>query len=171
VGSGDNFNLLSDIVENEHRIGEQESKVREIEGVLLSGSQVLECAHHVVAQISNCAADKRGKAWNGHRAIAFHHLPETFERISTAGNALLARALHDKEIAPILVDDNRRSTAEKGVPCPFLTSLNGLKEVGGRAMIDFGKGRDWSLIVSEDLSIERNEITLSGILPKLVETK
>jgi hypothetical protein len=38
-------------------------------------------------------------------------------------------------------------------------------------MIDFGKGRNGGLIVRENLSIERNEITLSGILPKLVETK
>jgi hypothetical protein len=38
-------------------------------------------------------------------------------------------------------------------------------------MIDFGKGRDRGLIVREDFSIERNEITFSGILPKLVETE
>ena len=38
-------------------------------------------------------------------------------------------------------------------------------------MIYFGKGRDRGLIVRENLSIERNEITLSGILPKLVETE
>jgi hypothetical protein len=38
-------------------------------------------------------------------------------------------------------------------------------------MIDFGKGRNRGLIVGEDLSIERNEIALSGILPKLVGTE
>ena len=38
-------------------------------------------------------------------------------------------------------------------------------------MIDFGKGRNGGLIVREDLSIERDEIALSGILPKLVETE
>jgi hypothetical protein len=38
-------------------------------------------------------------------------------------------------------------------------------------MIDFSKGRDRGLIIREDLSIERNEITLFGILPKLVETE
>jgi hypothetical protein len=38
-------------------------------------------------------------------------------------------------------------------------------------MIDFGKSRNGGLIVREDLSIERNEITLSGILTKLVETE
>jgi hypothetical protein len=38
-------------------------------------------------------------------------------------------------------------------------------------MINFGKGRDGGLIVCEDLSIERNEITLSGILPKLMEAE
>jgi hypothetical protein len=38
-------------------------------------------------------------------------------------------------------------------------------------MIDFREGRDWGLIIRENLSIERNEIALSGILPKLVETE
>jgi hypothetical protein len=38
-------------------------------------------------------------------------------------------------------------------------------------MVDFGKGRNGSLIVCENLPIERNEIALSGILPKLVETE
>jgi hypothetical protein len=38
-------------------------------------------------------------------------------------------------------------------------------------MIDFGKGRDGGLIVRENLSIERNEVTLSSILAKLIETK
>jgi hypothetical protein len=38
-------------------------------------------------------------------------------------------------------------------------------------MIDFGKGRYGSLIVRENLPIERNEVALSGILPKLVESE
>jgi hypothetical protein len=38
-------------------------------------------------------------------------------------------------------------------------------------MIDFGKGRNGGLIVREDLSIERDEIALCGVLPKLVETE
>ena len=38
-------------------------------------------------------------------------------------------------------------------------------------MIDFGKGRDWGLIVRENLAIDRNQIALSGILPKLVEVE
>jgi hypothetical protein len=38
-------------------------------------------------------------------------------------------------------------------------------------MINFGKGRDGSLIVGENLAIKRNEIAFSGILPKLVETE
>jgi hypothetical protein len=38
-------------------------------------------------------------------------------------------------------------------------------------MVDFGKGRNWGLVVRENFSIERNEIALSGILPKLVETE
>jgi len=38
-------------------------------------------------------------------------------------------------------------------------------------MIDFGEGRDRGLIVRENLSIERNEITFSCILPKLVKTE
>ena len=83
----------------------------------------------------------------------------------------LRAALHDKQIATIFVDDNGGTTAEKGVPCPFLTTLNGLKKIGRGAMIDFGKGRNGSLIVRENLSIERNEIALSGILPKLVEAE
>jgi hypothetical protein len=79
--------------------------------------------------------------------------------------------LNDKKVAPILVHDNGRTTAEEGIACPFLTALNGLQEVGRGAMIYFGKGRDGGIIVRENLSIERNEISLSGILPKLVETK
>ena len=38
-------------------------------------------------------------------------------------------------------------------------------------MIDFGKGRNGGLIIRENFAIERNEIALSGILPKLVETE
>jgi hypothetical protein len=38
-------------------------------------------------------------------------------------------------------------------------------------MVDLGKGRYGSLIVRENLPIERNEIALSGMLPKLVETE
>jgi hypothetical protein len=38
-------------------------------------------------------------------------------------------------------------------------------------VIDFGKGRDRGLIVRENLTIERNKIALSGILPKLIETE
>jgi hypothetical protein len=38
-------------------------------------------------------------------------------------------------------------------------------------MIDFGKGRNGGLIVREDLSIERDEIALFGVLLKLVETE
>jgi hypothetical protein len=38
-------------------------------------------------------------------------------------------------------------------------------------MVYFGKGRYGSLIVRENFPIERNEIALSGILPKLVKTE
>jgi hypothetical protein len=38
-------------------------------------------------------------------------------------------------------------------------------------MIDFGKGRHRGLVVRQNLSIERNKIALSGILPKLVKTE
>jgi hypothetical protein len=38
-------------------------------------------------------------------------------------------------------------------------------------MIDFGKGRNGGLIIRENFAIEWNEIALSGILPKLVETE
>ena len=127
---GHDLDLLGDIVEDQHRIGEEEGKVRKIERVLPPGSQILERAHHVVAQISDGAADERGKVRHGRRAIALHHLPQTFERVSTAGNALLACALHDNKVAPVFVDDDGRTTAEKRVACPFLTSLNALKKIG-----------------------------------------
>jgi hypothetical protein len=38
-------------------------------------------------------------------------------------------------------------------------------------MIDFGKGGNGGFIVRKNLSIERNEVPLSGILPELVETE
>jgi hypothetical protein len=38
-------------------------------------------------------------------------------------------------------------------------------------MIDFGKGRNGGLIVRENLSIKRNEVALSSILAKLIETE
>jgi hypothetical protein len=79
--------------------------------------------------------------------------------------------LHDKKIALILVDDNGGTTAKEGIACPFLTTLNGLQEVGRGAMVDFGKGRYRGLVVRQNLSIERNKIALSGILPKLVKTE
>jgi hypothetical protein len=79
--------------------------------------------------------------------------------------------LHDKKIAPILMDDNGGTTTEEGITCPFLTTLNGLQEVSRWAMIDFGKGRYRGLVVRQNLSIERNKIALSGILPKLVKTE
>ena len=83
-------------------------------------------SHHVVAQISDGAADERGKVRHGHRAIALHHLTQPFKRISTTGNALLACALHENQVAPIFVDDNGRTTAEEGIPRPFLPPLNRL---------------------------------------------
>jgi len=171
MGGGHDFDLLSDIVEDQHRIGEQKGEVRQIKGVLLPGSQVLERAYHVVTQISDGAADERGEVRHSHRAIAFHHLPQTLERVPTARNALLAGALNDKKVAPIFVHNNGRTTAEEGIACPFFTALNGLQEVSRGAMIYFGKGRNGGIIVRENLSIERNEIALSGILPKLVETE
>ncbi len=38
-------------------------------------------------------------------------------------------------------------------------------------MINFGKGRDRGLVVCKDFPIERNEISLPCILPKLVKTE
>jgi hypothetical protein len=38
-------------------------------------------------------------------------------------------------------------------------------------MINFGKGGDRGLVVRENFSIEGNEIALSGILSKLIETE
>ena len=75
-------------------------------------------------------------------------------RIRSSGD--LDTDFAEAKIAPILVHDNGRTTAEKGIACPFLTTLNGLQEVGRGAMVYFGKGRDGGVIVREDLSIERN---------------
>ena len=139
--------------------------------VLLPAGQFFERADHVVAQISDGAADESGKIRHGHRSIGRHHFPQTFERVPTARDALLPLALHDRQVAAILVHDNGRTAAEKRIARPFLSTFDAFQEIGGRAMINFGKGRDRCLIVRQNFPVERNEIALPRVPAKFVETE
>src|SRR5262249_3454609 len=75
------------------------------------------------------------------------------------------------QIAPIFVKHDGRAASQKGVPCPLFSAFDTLQEVRGRAVVDLGKRGHRCFIVSQNLSIEGNEVPFSSVTAKPFEAK
>ena len=87
MGVGHDFDLLSDIVENQQGVGQEKSKIRQIRVVLLPDGQLLKRSDHVIAQISDGTSHESGKVRHGDRMVCRHELPQSLERVSPAEDA------------------------------------------------------------------------------------
>jgi len=67
--------------------------------------------------------------------------------------------------------DHGRPAPEKTVTTPFLSSLHTLQKERKIAVVDLAKRRDRGLHIGKNLFIDRDQVSLSGSLEKLIQRR
>ena len=134
------------VVEDEHRVGDEEGHLGQSEVVRGRVGQTFEVAHEVVGEVADEAAGER-------RQVAARRRPVRLEQLGRGGERVVVLDLRaDRsrprcEYPPLVAHQRVRAHAEEGVTAHPLAVLGALKEERARRRTELEERRDGGLEV------------------------
>src|SRR5258707_14638084 len=147
------------VVEHEHR-------VKQANLVAKALWQTLDQPHHVVAEVTNCAGNKRRQSWQTHRLKTLDSCPQKRNGIFFFPNNPIVTF---QDTRAVCVTKNFLGICSgKSVTCDFFAAFNAFQEKRmSRALRDSKIGADRRKKVSRENIVNRNEVALFGKALKL----
>ena len=149
---GDDGDGVLEVVEHEHRVGQQERHLRQAEVVRRRVRQRLEPPHEVVAEVADEAAGERRQGCRlaaRRRPVAAHEVGDGGEGVVVLDAQPVAVLLHRE--APVLVgDEGAGADAEEREAAQVLALLGALEEEGAARRAELEERRDGGLEVGDE---------------------
>ena len=174
-GAGEDRQLVAQVVEDEHRVGDHQRHVGQAERVGVGLAERLDRAHQVVAEEADGAAGEgrqvldrgrlEGAEARGDGAVGVGRRLDC-GRLGAGGG--LAAPLRERAVAP--AQDRAGAEADERVAAD-LALLGGLEQEAGRALglagAQLEEGRDRRLAVVDEAGPDRDDVALAGQLAGL----
>ncbi len=169
-GAGEDRQLVAQVVEDEHHVGDHQRHVRQAEWVGVGLAQRLDRADQVVAEEADRAAGEGRQVLDRSRLEAGEVLGD--RRVGVGGVAIGAAGLREDAVAP--AQHGAGAEAGEGVAAD-LALLGRLEQEAGRPLglggAQLQEGRDRRLAVVDEPGADRHDVALLGELARLLEAR
>ena len=153
---------ILDVVEDDNRVGYHKIHVIGHRVISVLFGEAFHETNHVIADISDGAAEKAGQPLDFHRPIPPHELPQFFEGVVDRAFKDRPAETFDLYVSPPAAEDDAGPDADEAVAPPFFSPLYAFQEKGMIRAVQFPEGGYRGFHVGQELPIDRYEIAGPG---------